>query len=361
LDNPPPPTQNTVNNPVTLNLLFGYKINNLYPTRLALPISKIGNQSVNIKTVFDTGSEGLILTAQSFIPSNLITPDGISMNGKDQIDINGITITSHRDSATYGDTPSAERVYYGQIAYGSIVIGDASANLTTRPMPFLLIYKGIVKATGNATTVDPNLDGICGVEAQSLSTQDIVTSRRDMRSPFAYINFGNGVSPGFKLRSYSNFYDSTVPGQATAGNLQLNSAALLQVGVTNNMEQDFIIQQKHIATSGLVFSPFVNGKFTIDDQTFNGEMLFDSGTPQGVIISFPENLGNQTQLLDDQTNVSFISNEGYNYSYIADRGAQSTKMIPAAKIERSIIGLPFFAYNSFLIDYANHFIGLRAR
>lgn len=351
------PGQTTVNTPVNVNLLLGYRNGNLFPTRLVLTIPKIGTQNVNVKTVFDTGSEGLVLTAQSVIPPNLVTANGINLNGNAQLDINGITVTSHQDSASYGNAPGI-RVYYGQIAYSSVVIGDASGHVTTRPMPFLLVYKGIIKATGKTTTVDPNLDGICGVASQSLSTQDVVTSRKDLRSPFAYINYGNGVLSGFKLQSYSTFYNATVPGQATAGNLQLSNAPLLQVGVTNDAEQGFTIQQKHIANNGLVFSDQVNGKFAIAGKSFNAGILFDTGTPQGVSIAAPESFGNQPQLLNDQTSVSFTSNEGYNYTYLADKGAQSTKLNPSAQIGRSIIGLQFFAGNSFLIDYTNHNIGI---
>ncbi len=360
-DNPQPTNstdQNALTAPNILNLQLGYVNGRTFPTRLALPITKIGNQDVNIKTVFDTGSEGLILKAEHVISPSLITADGINLNGQNQRDINGITVTSAKTTASYG-TGVNIRTFYGQIAYASITIGDANGHVVTKSMPFLLIYKGISKPSGNPTSIDPDLDGICGVASpKSLPTQD--TSQSNRRSPFAYINYSNGVIPGFKLQAYETFFNGTIPGQATAGNLQLTNAPILQVGLTANTEQGFTLQQKPVLNNGQSVSAYVNGKFTIGSNSFDAEILFDTGTPHGVNISFPESLGlSQSQVLNDQTKISFTSDEGYHYNYLVDQTSWRTQINPAVKIGRSIVGLQFFANNSFLIDFNNHFIGLK--
>ena len=363
-DNPQPgpansTDQNIIKTPTLLNLQLGYINGHTFPTRLTLPITKIGNQNVNIKTVFDTGSEGLVLKAEHVISPSLITPDGINLNGQDQMDVNGITITSTKATTGYGSGVNI-RVFYGQVAYASITIGDTNGHVVTRSMPFLLIYKGISKPSGNATSLDAALDGICGVGSpKGLPTQD--TSKSNRRSPFAYINYGNGVIPGFKLQAYETFFNSTIPGQATAGSLQLANAPILQIGLTTNTEQGFTLQQKPVLNNGQSVSTYVTGKFTIGSNSFNAEILFDTGTPQGVNISFPESLGlSQSQPLNAQTKVNFTSDEGYHYNYLADQTSWKTQINPAVNIGRSIVGLQFFANTSFLIDFNNHFIGLKA-
>lgn len=338
-----------VSGPVSINLLFRRKQS--YINRLFMPIMKIGSKRVNIKTVFDTGSEGLILDAHSLLPSRMITDNGIFLNGQNSFFIDGITVTSIKDSASYGMTSGKGRKYFGQIAYSTITIGDQSGNLVTRKMPFLLIYRGINETTGKAASVDPSVDGIFGVSSSYSSNDDIASKRKQIKSPFAYLNYSQGINSGFQLDPLSTSDKSNI----YSGD-GVYTAPILKVGLTEEMELNYYQTKQGQRRNGNYFAT-ISGEVVWGDNKIKTTILFDTGTPRGAKIV--DRSISRSSVISTAEPVKFETVSGFNYDYIADSKQHITTLVPFKKTDRSVVGLNFFENNFFFSDYTNHTIGLK--
>jgi len=62
----------------------------------------IGNLNLVMPLVFDTGSAGVTLNAESVFPTSIVDANGFKFNGKDSISYQGITITSLNVKKVYG-------------------------------------------------------------------------------------------------------------------------------------------------------------------------------------------------------------------------------------------------------------------
>lgn len=347
----------TINQPVDLNLLM---VNDDgYLKRLLMTITQVGSKPVSLKTVFDTGSEGMVLNASAVLPAEMITPNGIDLKGQSSLTINGITITNVKDSTSYGEPPST-RKYYGQIAYTTLVLGDNTSNITTKNMPIFLVYSGTKVATGANAPLDPDpmVDGICGVNNMSTFNGDVITKRSQIKGPFSYLDYGPGVDAGISLDAINDADNVNLVSQSA--NRIIYSAPLLEVGIGGGSESEYIMQQQRLSTDGSTLIPQVHGRIYFGGEQFDGAVLFDTGTSFGESISDPVTNAPDTYVLDNNTPVSFSTKEGFSYRYATDQKAYATKIVPnhSGKLGRSIWGLPFFNDHYFLLDYTTNQIGI---
>src|SRR5580693_9400198 len=77
--------------PGPLATLGLYEVNSGVNKRVFIPITKIGTQTVNYYSVFDTGSAGMTMDATGLLPASMITSSGITITpGADSVTVNGI-------------------------------------------------------------------------------------------------------------------------------------------------------------------------------------------------------------------------------------------------------------------------------
>src|SRR5579875_2829098 len=87
--------------PVKLGL-YEFGSDNTYAFRqLQINVSKIGTQTVSYGLVFDTGSGGMVIDAKGILPASMITSAGFTFKGDSTV-VNGITITSQKETVQYG-------------------------------------------------------------------------------------------------------------------------------------------------------------------------------------------------------------------------------------------------------------------
>lgn len=341
----------TIAQPVTINLV---PAQNQSPgdRRIYLPIIKIGTTSVSLKTVFDTGSEGLLLSGTSVLPSTAIADTGVVINSPDSAVINGITVTSAKVQTTYG-SPPATRTFYGNIAYANLTFGDQSGSVITERMPFVIIYKGIDNQTQASVVLDNSSDGVAGVYSTGYTpVTGLVTTRSAVKSPFNYFNYTNGVFSGFLLAPLKQVGWSTT----TPSNQGYSPTPLLTIGVTSGMESGFALQSQRLDIGGQ-FDPDILGTVTYNGSTVgNTNILVDTGTPLGFGIYNKQVSGSTT--LSNGLSVGITTNEGFSYSYTTD-GAFYQTVVTDGGQQRCIFGIDFFMNNSFLLDYTEHYIGLK--
>lgn len=334
-DNTDMPT--VVARPFTLSLLVTKK--NGASNRLVMPIQKIGSKQVNVKVVFDSGSEGLILDAFKVLPSDMITPEGIAMNGHDSFVVNGIRITSIKDSTTFGALKEKKRLYFGQIAYAKVIIGDDFDHLITREMPFLLVYKGFVPFTGKPAKLDPVLDGICGVYSGYVSFNDNAMARKELKSPFDYVNYADNLHAGFALNPIHEFVSS----DANDGTYPV---PMLKVGLTANMESRLHIYEQQKNRNG-TYSPLAWATITLNDQSLRSAVLLDTGTPSNTFIF--NTIFNSESDVNEGSNVKFGFPD-FSYDYTVDKHHKTI----SGPGTRSVLPIGFFDEHTLLLDYQSH-------
>jgi len=340
----------TIAAPVTLDLI---PAQNQTPgdRRIYLPIQKIGTSTLNLTTVFDSGSEGLVLSGTSVFAANYIADTGIVINSPDSAVINGITVTSAKVTTTYG-SPPATRSFYGNIAYAQLTIGDQSGTVLTTRMPFVVIYKGVDNQTQASVPVDANSDGVAGVYSSGFNpSAGLVTTRSGIKSPFNYFNYTNGLLAGFMLAPLSK-----IGWTGTASSQGFPATPLLTLGLTLDMETGFALQSQRLDVGNL-FDPDVLGTVSYNGITLNNSnILLDTGTPLGFMIYNSAEGGSTT--LSGGAPVQLATREGFSFAYTTDTQLSQTAVQSNGQ-QRCIFGIEFFLNNSFLFDYSEHYIGLK--
>jgi hypothetical protein len=340
----------TITAPVTLDLIPAQN-QSAGDRRIYLPIIKIGTSSLSLKTVFDSGSEGLLLSGTSVFPAQYIADTGIVINSPDSAIINGVTVTSTKVTTTYGSAP-ATRTFSGNIAYAQITIGDQAGSLQTERMPFIVVYKGVDNQTQASVPLDANSDGVAGVYSSGFDpSATIVTNRAGVKSLFNYFNYSSGLYAGFMLSPLS-----TIGWTTTASNQGFPATPLLTVGLTTQLESGFALQSQRLDLGNL-FDPDVFGTVTYNGVTLpSSNILLDTGTPVGYII-YNSNEGGSTTLASGLP-IGLTTREGFSYNYTTDAALFQT-VVSSTGQQRCIFGIDFFLNNSVLLDYTEHYIGLK--
>ncbi|TDW96944.1 hypothetical protein [Dinghuibacter silviterrae] len=349
-----PAVQSTVDasivSPVTIDLI---PAQNQTPgdRRIYLPIIKIGTSSLSLKTVFDTGSEGLLLSGTSVFPSTYIADTGIVINSPDSAIINGITVTSVKVTTTYGSAP-ATRTFYGNIAYARITFGDQNGSVQTYRMPFVIVYKGVDNQTQASVPLDASSDGVAGVYSTGFDPSvTVVTTRAGIKGPFNYFNYGSGLSAGIQLAPLSQ-----IGWTGTPSNQGYAATPLLTIGLTSGMESGFALQSQRLDL-GNTFDPDVLGivSYAGSAVALSSNILLDTGTPVGFSI-YSTSTPASTQ---SGQAVEMTTSQGFQYGYTTDNALYQTSVSSSGQ-QRCIFGIDFFLNNYFLLDYTYHYIGLKA-
>ena len=328
--------------PKSLATLGLYELDSGIYKRIFIPITQIGTQTVSYYGVFDTGSSGMTIDANGIIPASMITSSGITVPG-DSVVVNGITITSQQATMSYGNSTS-ETQEKGNLAYATVKIGTTSNNLITRRIPFFLYYKITNITTGKALPAHSN--DVFGVGPGVSYANNHITS------PLSYFT-GANLTSGFKL--------SALP----TASFSINGTYvddLLSIGLVPNdllASSGFIMHPLAYFSQG-GYSPDIPATITYNGQTVSATVLFDTGTPAISIIENPA-AGNNTTALPDGTSVTLVTTSGFSYKYTAGSSGNLTSIDKPSYTgdPRTIFSLDFFTQNEFLMDYADHKIGLK--
>ena len=325
------------NNQVTLGL---YQYGADSGRRVFIPITKVGTQTVNYLSVFDTGSAGMTIDAHDIIPASMITNSGFNFTG-DSVVVNGITITSQQSVISFGNNTGLTKEY-GNLAYASITIGDQNGNTSAKRVPIFLYYK--VVNSGKAVTLTHTLD-IFGVEPGSSSANAAINS------PLNYFNNNSAVTNGFRLAALKSNSFGIQPTYV---------ASLLTIGLTSSdLTTDGFIMHPFSTANGVI-SANIPSTITYNGQSVSTNVLFDTGTP---FISTIENrfAVNATGQLPANTVVTITTNMGFTYTYTTTSTTNLTAVAnPSVTGDyRTIFGIDFFTGNEYLTDYTNRQIGLK--
>ncbi len=340
-------TNNTVVATPTPTKLGLYESDSSIYKLLFIAVPKIGTQTVNQYMLFDTGSGGMVIDAHEILPASMITSTGFNFTGDSTV-VDGITITSQTSTISYGADNSTTEKVYGNLAYATITIGDHNGTISVKRLPFFLYYKG---TDSQGKTEDVGSFDIFGVDSEYDVT---FNNGAYITSPLSYFDPGTGLTKGFKLAALgtTNFSleGTYVPGVISLG---LTSSDL---GTSSGFTM-------HALTSdpGYGYSVVIPGTYTYGSKTVSKAYeVFDTGTEPYSYFE-DQTATNKITLLPTGTAVSVSTSTGFNYSFNTTATDYLTYVESTnySGSDVSIISLEYFLNNEYLLDYADHKLGLK--
>lgn len=296
----------------------------------------------NYGLIFDTGSTGMTIDATDIIPASMITDNGFQFTGDSTV-VSGITITSQKAVLSYGGVDGAISEY-GNLAYAKVTIGDGHGNIVTPRIPFFLYYKVVNLTTG--AKLSAHSADVFGVGP------GVSGASRTIGSPLSYFRLNGNQTNGFRLSvlNNANFLSSAT-----------YTDALLHIGLTSKdlNSSGFIMHSlSYNAITG--YSPNIPSTITYNGKTISGTILFDTGTPVTTIIEDPSAASNSAAL-PASSSVAISTVEGFSYNYTTTSNFNLTQVENPSytKDNRTVFSIDFFLSNEYLLDYANHRIGLK--
>jgi hypothetical protein len=309
-------------------------------------ISQIGTSNTEYDLLFDTGSGGMVVDAQGVVPASMVTSTGFNITG-DSVTVNGITILNQKSTIVYGDDDNSTSKVYGNLAYTNVTIGDAAGNIVIKRLPFFLYYKAV--DNNNNAYVSHYFDTFGVSSDYDISFPNGVI----IQSPLSYFTPGTGLTKGFKMAALgtNNFSlnGNYIEGAFTVG---LTAADL-------SSTSGFSIQQLTFE-QGDGYPPLVPASITYNSKTVNTDIVFDTGTEPYSYIEDATYKGSTT-LLPTSTPIAIAATNGFIYSYtITDTNNLTYVENPnTSGGSVSVLGLPFFFNNSYLLDYTDHKLGVK--
>ncbi|HEY0245766.1 MAG TPA: hypothetical protein VGC01_09400 [Mucilaginibacter sp.] len=319
-----------------------YEYANATNRRAYVPITKVGTVTTAYLSIFDTGSTGMTIDADGLLPASMITSNGITVTG-DSVVVNGITVTSQQATISYGGVGGITKEY-GNLAYASVVMGDANGKVTASRIPFFLYYKAVDGITGK--TLPTHSNDVFGVGPGTSATSSSIAS------PLSYFKLAPKITNGFKLAMFNNGSFSTTTPTYVSG--------LLTIGLTpNDLSSSGFIMHPMLTHSGAYY-PDIAGTINYNGTNVAAEILFDTGTPSISILEDAAATSNITTL-PAGTNVIFTTANGFSYTYTTTSNYNLTQVErPSYSLDiRTIFSIDFFISNEYLLDYTNHKIGLK--
>ena len=310
-------------------------------------VNKIGTKDVSsadYDLLFDTGSGGMVIDGHGIIPSNMISSTGITFSGDSTV-VDGITIYNQKATISYGDDINTTANVYGYLAYANVTFGDANGTLTIKRLPFFLYYK----AADTKGNVFKNHEfDVLGVSSEYDVT---FPNNAYITSPFQSFDPGQGLIKGFKTSLLG-------PGSYSLNGTYNSDAVAL--GLTSADLSSFTMHQLTYYP-GDGYAPVIPVSLTYNNKKFTTNTIFDTGTEPYHYIQDPT-AGNTSVLLPNNTNVGLTTTPGgFTYSYATSASDNLTYVENPSQSGSNVtvMSLEFFLNNQYLLDYADHKLGLK--
>jgi hypothetical protein len=312
-----------------------------------IAVSKIGNSTIDYGEVFDTGSGGMVIDADSLVPASMIGSNGFIFSGDSTV-VNGITITNQTSFIEYGaDSATTDKVY-GNLAYAQVTIGDTpTGQVIIQRLPFFLYYKAV---DGSGNKYAPHDFDTFGVSDE----YDVVLANGvSITSPFSSYVPGTGLTKGFKMAALGTSYFSSQFGY---------SPSVITLGLTANdlsSSSGFTMNSLYFYT-GVGYPPIIPATVTYNSKSFSTQVLFDTGTEPYSYLEDPTYTGSPAQLATNSS-VSIVTPTGFSWSYTITATDYLTNVENPNTTGGSttIIGLEYFINNEFMLDFTDHKLGVK--
>lgn len=321
-----------------------YEVDSAGVKSLEMDVSKIGDKSLDLDLIFDTGSGGLVVDASGLLPASMISSTGFVFSGDSTV-VNDITITNQTAVMQYGNDNKTLSKVFGNLAYADVTIGDSNGNITIKRLPFFIYYKAI---NAHGKPYPSHEFDVLGVSSEYDITFD---NNVFITSPFMYFDPGHGLTRGFKIAPLGAANFSEQGTYVPAVTLGLTPADLSSNGFN-------MIPIAAVDDDGYI--PVVPGTIRYNKQNFSALMIFDTGTSPYYYIEDPDGPSTPT-LMKPNVQISISSNTGFNYDYTVTATNNRTVVENPLAVGgyASLMSLDFFLSNEYLLDFDHHQLGLK--
>ncbi len=353
---------------LTKPVLLGVQLNG---AKLDLPVTAVGNKTLNLSGIVDTGSDGVTLNAFQIFPAGMVTPNGFNFHGSNQLVYKGITITRLVATRNYGRFSAHPTSRTGNLGFAHVSFGE-KGEITTALIPILFIYtstdqpsattgdldntvgiNGEMTSIGTSVTFDGN-----SIEDASKGSTEIYpqcteqsTTQCSVVSPFRSVSYGQDLQAGYILSDFP-----LVDGQ---------KGKYLTIGLDQKNTEGFASTQLECLTSSLAVEAcnqiVHNAKFeTSAKLDFTWNVIFDSGRGTvGLTVPVDSSTFPKPASLPPNETIRLTppNQARYTYCFTTGTGFAATTLTytdsSAKDAEKtySNMGLEFFATNSLLLNY----------
>jgi len=342
--------------PVTLNIYPAVNKRNDDP-KIFINTIGIGNKSIILPMIFDTGSAGITMNGALIFPDSIMDTTGFKFNnGLDTIQYQGITITKFTVEKTYGSSGKTVTHVIGNIGYATLTVGDSSGAIKMQRMPILFFYK---KTVNGKEKTNPLTGSIFGVNPDYSFAKQVSNPNNGciQISPLKFLCYSSNLIVGYQLDKI------TLTGCDINKSGSCLPKALLTIGLTAKDESEYTIYKLNKSRQRLInawpytnynqFDPNINDCIiNVGSRKLQEKVLLDTGKP-GVIINFSQDILDSAS--DTTIGITTSSQINFNYNY----NTVNFKTVFNPSNNRSIFGIYFFTKFNFMEDYQNGEIGLK--
>ncbi len=352
----------TLEIPQKINIYPAITNNGNGPGRIYLFTKDVGNVSVRIPMIFDTGSAGVVLNALSIFPDTLVDQNGFKFKpGQETIIYNGITVKKIVAEKVYGASTNTVTRKIGNLGYAKMSVGDASGSVQALTMPILFYFQtqvnGIISqtATGSVFGVNANYNNVVGAQDSSFKISLV--------SPLKYLIF-KGITAGYTIDPVELHGCEIIasgncqPQQALtigitqryASSYQMTNLAISNQQAQSDLPTDFPAYPKYPLYNAYISGASVGNSY----RKRLANILLDTGTP-GVNL----NVSSDSIQAEKFPLIILTLPSGGTYTY-----NYKTSNFPTAfnrNNTSSVYGVYFFTAFGFLEDYRNGLRGVKAK
>lgn len=297
-----------------------------------VPLMKVGDKSVEVPLLLDTGSVGMSVDCEFVLPLELCSPEGVKIDH--QINMDGIVVTPQKMEIHYGGT-----IQYGNLARAKVVIGDETGSVTTdEPISFMIRTKVVRRFDGKAVSGRLYPKGMMGI-----SPIGQVDAKAEVRSPFESVSVPAGLHKGYSIGDLGMDWVTCATEDKTCP-----SIPALAIGVDPKDREGWKFTRIKAAEDRYNF-PTIESCIVIEDGKPNClPTLFDTGNST-IFVG-----GVKSKPLKKGKRVSVRTIVPWDFT---------TKYTPEVEFEQSlphhVVGIRFFEENRLAVDLDVGLIALR--
>jgi hypothetical protein len=329
--------------------------------------------------IYDSGSAGLTLYAHAVFPPSMFDGSGhLKFPSQGNLVYEGITVTPRPVRREFGGRGGV--TLYGYLGFAAIAFGDNFGQLSTSVMPFFVYDTTSSSITGSGFG---DAQGIFGVDdlADEISLEATSTMLPActmgnlppcyVASVLKYLDYSPGIDAGFLLAP-AGLKSCVVWPQNTC-----LPEPMLTVGLTQAVESGFsevsLVCPPTPNETPAYYGPDIVEGYPVCEKSiaggdiritlasaympvsYPGPLLFDTGTVDNEIEDRSLASG-VAEPLDTSVAISFpvSGSETFSYDYVIGISDNlPTQLLPSVNNGQNHIGVEFFEYNHFYIDYSN--------
>jgi len=302
---------------------------------LYVRVLALGERTVDVPLLFDTGSAGITIACEAVLPTQYCSTGGISI--KKDLELDGLTVTTRRIVSQYGTYDEYGNLAFARIRFGS----DAGSVTTTEIVPLLIRYKKVRRATGEIVGGPLWPKGNFGVSPVGAQAGGL------LRSPIEAVEVPPGWHRGYRLSPIGAAWRACTNEQRNCPEV-----AALYIGVDDAARKSFALAKLGTVKSEH-YRPFVGACLAWLDQVVCRPAIYDTANSTIMIAGKPPAGSGPSLPIGIDVSVAGPDEGLWRFKTI------QPEVEFAPHMDIHLIGIRYFETNSLLVDLDTQEIGIR--